>query len=349
MENYSLSIIFLIFIVSAIFIWLAGVTLTKATDTLDTRYNLGDALGGLILLGIASSLPEIAIVYSAARAGHIPVIIGNLIGGITIKTLVLIIFDFVLRKRKPLSYLAGSLLMTLETGFAIILAIIAIFGMMVSEKISLFHISPFTILVIIAWFVGLYIINIERKKQRFNVLAEDADPGRKHHEKRKIENHPFYRNKSNLQVICIFILSAIIIFIAGIYVEHTGTTIADRLGINSGIFAATAIAFVAALPEISTGIESIIIGDNQLAISGIMGGNAFMLVIFLLADIVAQKPILAYSSRGDMVLAILGVLMMLIYAISFIKRPQKRYFGLGIDSIIVIIIYIVGIYVLSYI
>ena len=51
--------------------WLAGIFLSKTTDSLDRRLGLGDALGGLILLAIAGTLPEIAIVASAALGGHL--------------------------------------------------------------------------------------------------------------------------------------------------------------------------------------------------------------------------------------------------------------------------------------
>jgi Ca2+/Na+ antiporter len=35
------------------------VNLAKATDLLDDRYGLGEALGGMILLSVAGSLPEL--------------------------------------------------------------------------------------------------------------------------------------------------------------------------------------------------------------------------------------------------------------------------------------------------
>ena len=40
----------------------------RSTDSLDRRFGLGEALGGLILLAIAGTLPEIAIVASASLA-----------------------------------------------------------------------------------------------------------------------------------------------------------------------------------------------------------------------------------------------------------------------------------------
>ena len=50
---------------------------------LDRRLGIGDALGGMVLLAIAGSLPELAVTISAAESGHLGLAAGNLIGGIS--------------------------------------------------------------------------------------------------------------------------------------------------------------------------------------------------------------------------------------------------------------------------
>jgi len=350
MFNLSLLPLTIIFLATAAITWWAGIVLTKTTDTLDTRFKLGDALGGLILLGISGSLPELAITISAARNGHIPIIIGTLLGGLALQTLIIIIFDFFVRGKRPLSYLAGSINMSIETAFAIVLTILALLATLIPKQYSFFNVNPLSIIILIVWVAGLYLINKFRKIARFNeVSAPDAAPGRKHHERRAVENHPFYANKKNGYVIFIFLFACVATLIAGVVLEESGSALAGQLNIGSGLFAATVLAFVSSLPEISTGLESIFIGDNQLAISDIMGGNAFMLTIFLVADLIAQKPVLSYTGRLDLLFAILAIGMMSVYAISFIKKVKNRYFRLGLDSIIEIIMYIGGIIILSHI
>ncbi len=46
------------------------------------------------------------------------------------------------------------------------------------------------------------------------------------------------------------------------------------------------------LPEISSGIAAVRLGDNALAIGDVFGGNAFQLCLFLVADLVAGAPVL---------------------------------------------------------
>ena len=56
------------------------------------------------------------------------------------------------------------------------------------------------------------------------------------------------------------------------------------------IFGATVLAFATALPEISSGIAAVRLGDHQLAVADIFGGNSFQVSLFLLADLIAGKP-----------------------------------------------------------
>jgi len=342
MNNLSFFTLAIIFIIAAAITWIAGIILTKTTDTLDTRYKLGDAIGGLVILGISGSLPELAVVYSAAQAGHISVIIGNLLGGIAIQTLILIIFDFAVKGKRPLSFLAGSPMLALETSFALAITALALIGTHVPATKNLFHYNPLSFVIVVAWLAGLFLINKARKNKKLNQTAAEASPGRKHHERRAVENHAFYAQKSNLYVIGIFLIACLATLIAGVALERTGTLIAEHIGMSAGIFAATIIALVTSLPEISTGLESILIGDNHLAISDIMGGNAFMIVIFIFADFATGKPVLSFAENSDKFFGFLGVLMMAVYAISFLIKPARRYFRLGLDSILTLALYIAG-------
>jgi cation:H+ antiporter len=118
-------LLLLIFVAGAAAIWVAGIQLADKTDVLATRLHLGSALGGLILLAIATNLPEIAITASAALSGNIGVAVGNILGGIAIQTVVLVALDaFGVRGQHPLTYRAASLVLVLEG--ALVVTILAV-------------------------------------------------------------------------------------------------------------------------------------------------------------------------------------------------------------------------------
>jgi cation:H+ antiporter len=108
LSGLSLPLLLLIFVIAAAAVWIAGIQLSDQTDVLSARLHLGAALGGLILLAIATNLPEIAITTSAALSNNIGVAVGNILGGIAIQTVVLVALDaFGIRGRRPLTYQAA--------------------------------------------------------------------------------------------------------------------------------------------------------------------------------------------------------------------------------------------------
>jgi cation:H+ antiporter len=123
----------------------------------------------------------------------------------------------------------------------------------------------------------------------------------------------------------------------------TGNSLADRAGINGVIFGATVLAAATALPEISSGIAAVRLGDNALALGDIFGGNAFQVCLFLIADLIAGSPVLPSAGRLNSWIASLGVALTAIYATGIIVRRQRCFLRLGADSLLAIVAFGLGI------
>jgi cation:H+ antiporter len=130
--------------------------------------------------------------------------------------------------------------------------------------------------------------------------------------------------------------------LAGVMLEVSGNELANRAGINGVVFGATFLAMATALPEISSGIEAVRLGDHQLAIGDVFGGNAFQLCLFVVADLVAAKPVLPTTGDANAWLAALGLALTVMYVGGVIVRPTRPK-RLGPDSILATVIYVVGI------
>lgn len=142
MESFSTLALIGIFACGAIATWIAGIYLSLTTDALDFRWKLGDAIGGMILLSVSGSLPEMAITMSAAAEHNLPLAAGNLIGGIAMQTMVLAICDMFVKGKKPLSYLVGSLMPVLEASLVMAIVAIVFMGSMLPKSIAIFGVSP---------------------------------------------------------------------------------------------------------------------------------------------------------------------------------------------------------------
>src|SRR3954451_20585394 len=145
-----------IFVVAVGIIWVAGVQLSKQTDVLATRLHLGSALGGLILLAVATNLPEIAIVGSAALTGDIGVAVGNILGGIAIQTVVLVVLDAVgVGPGRPLTYRAASLVLVLEGLAVIAILAVVVAGTQLPPSVIVWRITPESVVIAALWVVSL--------------------------------------------------------------------------------------------------------------------------------------------------------------------------------------------------
>ncbi|WP_237280561.1 hypothetical protein [Subtercola vilae] len=141
----------------------------------------------------------------------------------------------------------------------------------------------------------------------------------------------------------VFAAAAIATLIAGVTLETTGDAASGQIGLSGVLFGATVLALATSLPEISTGLQSIKQNDDDLAISDIFGGNAFLPVLFLVATVISGRAVLPQANASDIYLTALAILLTLVYAIGLIFRPEKRILGMGTDSFIVLLLYIVGI------
>jgi cation:H+ antiporter len=146
-----------------------------------------------------------------------------------------------------------------------------------------------------------------------------SHPGRRHRRQAPAERkpHPF-ADASTRRVLAVFLAACAVTLVAGVALEVTGSTLADRAGINGVIFGATVLATATALPEISSGIAAVRLGDNALALGDVFGGNAFQVCLFLLADLIAGTPVLPTAGRLYSWLASLGVALTAVYAMGVV-------------------------------
>jgi len=187
------------------------------------------------------------------------------------------------------------------------------------------------------------VLNRMRAGEPWRVSAPESRPGRKSVR----EDHPTapkpFIGSSTTKVIAVFAGASLVTLIAGVMLERSGSALADLAGINGVVFGATFLAAATALPEISTGIAAVRLGDHQLAVADIFGGNAFQLCLFILADALAGQPVLPEAGTSNAWLGTLGIVMTGVYMASIIIRLKRRYAGFGLDSIVNTLIYIVGV------
>src|SRR6478672_1334769 len=264
-SGLPLLVLLLVFAAAAAAIWVAGVQLSNQTDVLSVRLHLGSALGGLILLAIATNLPEIAIVASAAVAGNIGVAVGNILGGIAIQTVVLVALDaFGVRGRHPLTYRAASLVLVLEGALVIAVLAVVIAGSQLPGSLTAWRLAPASVLIAVLWVVGLFLLKRAGTALPWHESGEapDNQGEPRGHSKQKAETTATKKGVSTARSGVIFGASALVTLVAGVFLERSGEAIAGHIGLSGVLFGATVLAAATSLPELSTGLTSVRQGDD---------------------------------------------------------------------------------------
>ncbi len=339
MDSLPFAVLVLIFAAAAAVVWVAGIQLSKATDVLDVRLHLGSALGGLIVLAVATNLPEIAITVSAALSGNLDVAVGNILGGIALQTVVLVVLDaFGKRGRgtKPLTYRAASLTLVLEGLVVVAVLAVVIAGSQLPDDLEIWRLTPDVVLIAALWIVGLVLVQRAGSHLPWHEdgRAPDATPKPTASAKKKM---------STRKAAIVFSVSALATLVAGVVLERAGDAASSQIGLSGVLFGATVLALATSLPEISTGLQAIRQGDDNLAISDIFGGNAFLPVLFLLATVISGSAVLPRANAADIYLTALAALLTLVYVVGLIFRPRRRILGMGVDSFTVLVLYAIGI------
>ena len=334
--QFSTLILIAIFLFSTIAIWLVGVKIISAIDAITLHFNLGEAFGGMVFLAVVTNLPEIAITAVAAYHHNYDIAVSNLLGGIAIQTVVLVLIDaFGVGRKAPLTLKGHSNVLVLE-GIALIFVLtMVMMAKQFSPDLIYFHTTPFEWLILLIWLGSVYLISrfVDVTKKEKKIVSDPSQHLR----------HPKAKFKGTIQLaIIVFIICALVTLLSGWALEITSDILSKRFGMSGVLFGGTILALCTSLPEISTGIASAKIREYQMAVSDIFGGNAFLPVLFLMASAIGGDAILPSLQPSDMYLTGLGIILTGIYLIGMVLHSKKQYFRLGIDSILVLIVYIIG-------
>ncbi len=340
-SSLPLPFLLLIFLASAAVVWIAGIYLSNTTDAISVRFHLGQALAGLILLAVAEDLPEVVITASGSLSHHLGLVIGNLLGGIAAQTVVLVVLDATSIPDHPFSYRAASLTLVLEgvSGVAVFGGVVV--AAQLPASLDIVRLSPGAVLVAGLWVGGLWLV----KKARSGLpwQEEGRAPGLPQPSAAQKASKERRRQRSTTHVLLIFGAAALCTLIAGYALEESSNGLAMHMGLSSVIFGGTILAAVTSLPELSVGRQAIKDGDYELAFSEVFGSNAFLPALILLAVLLSGQSVLPHAHPTDIFLVSLGIILTSLYIVGLVFRPRRQYFRLGVDSIAVLLTYLLGV------
>jgi len=319
--------------ICAAVIWFSGARLAYLADTLADRYKLAKSLVGLLLLSLATSLPEVATTLSAAVSQARDLVLNNLFGGIALQTAILAMSDF-WATRSITSY-PRKANHALEATLLVLLLSIALIIVGLGETLVVFQVGIGSVLIAVTYAGAIWLLRRYDDSSDW-VPVDLPDP----------EPLPFpapsgLADTSNASLIwqVVFACAAILVF--GLFLIIFSQRIAVQTGLGTSFVGVTLLAAATSLPELTTSITAVRIGAYTMAISNIFGSNLIMLVLVFPADILFRGgPILQGASRTVTLALAFGIAVTSIYLTGLIVRRKPKIGTFGLDSILVLLIFL---------
>lgn len=329
---------------AGVFVWLGGVKIEGAVQTISKRTSLGTAFGGMLLLALSTSLPEIATTVTGGVLGDAELLTNNLLGGVTMQTAVLAVADMFLR-RGALTHFAPSFVILLSGVLLVMLLGAAVTIMVMHETISIAQVGLGTTAIFITHILLSYGTYRSRDNPRWEaVIPEKTERAAEANPKEpKITDE----NMSLRKAWVVFAMGSLVILLGGSVVMMAAEALTTQTALGASFIGATFVAITTSLPELSTTTTAVRRGHHALAISNILGSNLWCVSLLFVGDLFFRSgPLLTAAPRQAIFNASLGIVMTCVYLWGLLERKDRTIWRFGVDSVVVLVLYVGGLVVL---
>lgn len=306
--------VWLQFVICLAVIVFAGSKLAKYGDLIAEKTGLGRVWIGVVLLAVATSLPELATgISSVTFVGEPDLAIGDLFGASLMNLAIIAVIDLVHREGPVLHFLGtGIVLSTVLNILMIAAAATSLYLAQNSLTIVLFgRVGMYSIILFALYLLAQYMIF------RFE-STEDTDGS----EPREVDGSQ--QSISLRRVVTYFTIAAVVVAGAGTWLASIGDQIAEHTGLSAGFVGTLFLAISTTAPEMTVSIAAARLGALEMAVGNVVGSNLFNLgVIIFVADLFyAEGPVLLGVSADHVITALFALLMSSIVIIGVIFRPR---------------------------
>jgi cation:H+ antiporter len=327
-----------VFLVSAIVIVLAGTRLSRYGDEIAELTGLGRLWIGVVLMSTATSLPEVFTDVSAALMDSPDLAAGDLFGSNMANMLILGIIDLMHRQKRI--WQQAALEHTLTAGLAMLLTGLAAFFVLMKSDIIHLGVGIGSLTLVMIYVLGMRLVFLQegmkrRQREREALLegiAAKADAAQHGDVRRAVAG---------------FSAAALVLLVAAPFLAGSAKEIAEQSGISATFIGASLVGIATSLPELVTSIAAVRLGAFDLAVGNLFGSNAFNMAAFFFVDVAYPGGALFGTvTSAHALTALWSILMMNIGLMGIIYRAEKRYMLIEPDSLLMIISYVLGLWLL---
>lgn len=304
------------FTVAALIVVAAGLSLTKNAEKLADAMGWGHAFAGFVILGWATSLPEVTISVSAVtEVGSAALAVGNITGSIIFNLAILALLEWMALKQR------GSALGADGTSALGLFSVVLMAGMLsvmlwpalatgsTSRAVGWLLVGGYLGTTAHAWF----------SQKRAPEAGARLSPGL-----------PW-------PTIGRCLAAGAVILGMGVWLTYIGKELAATYHLEESLVGTIFLACVSSLPELVTGLGAVKLGLLTMATASILGSNIFNLGILGVCDLLYQTgeragvPIVVAAEDARLtenVIAALGMTVLALWAVKL--RGSERGRGLRV-------------------
>jgi cation:H+ antiporter len=309
----------------------AGPRMVHVADRLADVTGLGEALVGAVLVGAATSLPDLMATVTPALRGLPDLAVGNALGGVLGQTFFLALADIAYR-RANLEHAAASL-PNLVQGTLLVLLLSGVIALFNGPQVSVLGVHPGTLLLFVMYGYGLRVAALATNAPMWRPVATpetradepDEDPA---------------AGTTAGRLWARFALLAGVLAAAGYALGRSGETIAAETGLTETSVGVLLTGLASSTAELVVSIAAVRAGALTLAVGNVIGGNTFDTLLVGVADfayregsvygaVSAQQPLIAALTAAATAVLLLGLL----------RRERHGVGNIGTESASIIAIY----------
>lgn len=326
-----------IFAVAAAMVWWVGFRISIYADSISDRTGLGEALMGLIFLALVTEMPEIGTTVTAASTGNTELALNNIFGGIVMQTAILGVVDLTL-VRGALTFFTPRPVLLLEGVLLTMLLALTLAASTAGEFGAIWGVGLWSVLLLVVYILTIYLIASYQEQWQPVDAPEDpyrpGDPGAPESLQARLKEWTLRR------LILFFVLGSVLIFIAGMVLARSGEVLAEQTGLGASFVGGTLLAASTSLPELSTSMGAVRLGNYSMAFSNIFGSNGIMVTLLFISDVFYREgPILDTIGNSAMFSAAMGIVVTAVYLGGMVERRDRTIMRMGLDSFLVLLIY----------
>jgi cation:H+ antiporter len=331
-----------IFGAAAVIVWLSGARLTRYVDSISDKTAMGRAFAGMLLLGVITSLPEVANAITSATIGSPRLAVNNLLGSAAINILLLALVDAFVGREAVTAVVAKPSTLMMATLNMLVLAAVAL-AVVVGDTLVFGVGIAATLLCILS--VGAFWLA--------SGYADRAPWTVRRSELRRRPQGPREVDANSLSLRDLTIRTAVagaIIFAAGYALSQTGDAIAKQTAIGTGMVGFVLIGGSTSMPELSTVYTAIRLRQYELAFGQVLGTNFFNLSLILLTDaFFLNGPVINELGRFEIVSSLLGLILIGVFLVGLLERRDPKILKMGYDSLLVMTLFMGGLLLLYFV